>query len=177
MERWQGGCWSAAQRLTCDVLSQPSLQCTTTDIRHLSTESAIFTAPARMTWKYYQSINQSVCQTLSQAGSQSVSESVCLSASVCQSVNRPIGSSVSLSFGLLASWSVCQSLNSLPVCLIVSLSVCVSIYLFVCLSVSHLLINGILTVLLPSGRKNWEYEKWQIKVGYRSWYFTAAMKT
>ena len=37
--------------LTCDVLSHPSLQCTTTEVRHLSTASAILTAPARMTWK------------------------------------------------------------------------------------------------------------------------------
>ena len=37
--------------LTCGVLSHPSLQCTTTEVRHLSTASAILTAPARMTWK------------------------------------------------------------------------------------------------------------------------------
>ena len=114
-------------------------------------------------------INQSVCQTLSQAGSQSVSESVCLSASVCQSVNRPIGWSVSLSFGLLASWSVCQSLNSLPVCLIVSLSVCLSVclcvYLSICLSVSQSLIDKWNSHSSTTFRKNWEYEKWQIKSG------------
>ena len=49
---------SASCMLTCDVLSHPSLQCTTTEVRHLSTASAILTAPARMTWnrtasKYY----------------------------------------------------------------------------------------------------------------------------
>lgn len=38
--------------LTCDVLSQPSLQCTTTEVRHLSTASAILTAPARITWNW-----------------------------------------------------------------------------------------------------------------------------